>query len=379
MKKKVLLMVINMNIGGTERALLNLIHEMPEDKYDITVYMLEKRGGFLEQIPERVNIKCLDCYANIKGIIHNPPKETLVSLFQRGKYIKGMILFIIFLICKLSGNNSLLFHYLLRNVPSEETTYDIAVAYAGPMDFISFFVAKKMKAKRKIQWIHFDVTKIGFNKKFASSIYQQFHNIYAVSREGKEKLMQLLPTLKNKIDVFPNVISPYYIVRMSKTGEGFKDNFDGIRILTVGRLSKEKGQDLAISVLKQLKDEGFHVRWYCIGEGGARLEYEKQIAAHKLEDDFLLLGSTPNPYPYMKQSDIYVQPSRHEGYCITLAEAKMFNKPIISTNFTGANEQLSLYPKGYIVNFDQTELYNQLKLLINTSFIKRKNYFKEKV
>jgi glycosyltransferase involved in cell wall biosynthesis len=368
-----------MNIGGTERALLNLMNEMSADKYDITIYMLEKRGGFLEQIPERVNIKYLADYANFKGIIHNPPKETLKLLFESGRFIKGIILSIIFLICKLTGNNSLLFQYLLRNVQTEKTVYDIAIAYAGPMDFISFFVAKKVKAKKKIQWIHFDVSKIGFNKKFASSIYQRFQKIYAVSDEGKERLMEILPKLKNKISVFHNVISPHFIIKMSKEGEGFDDDFEGIRILTVGRLSKEKGQDLAISALKKLKDEGFHVRWYCVGEGSYRFEYEKQIALHKLENDFILLGSTPNPYPFMEQCDIYVQPSRHEGYCITLAEAKIFNKPIISTNFTGANEQLSLYPKGYIVNFDQTELFNQLKLLINTSFIGRKNYCKEKV
>ncbi|WP_346868668.1 glycosyltransferase [Clostridium sp. UBA5119] len=135
--------------------------------------------------------------------------------------------------------------------------------------------------------------------------------------------------------------------------------------MTVGRLSKEKGQDLAIRVLYKLKKQGYKVKWYCIGEGKDRDEYEKLIENLNLRDDFILLGETLNPYPYIKTSDIYVQPSRHEGYCITIAEAKCLNKPIVTTNFIVANEQIEDGQNGLIVECNVDKICDKIKFLID--------------
>ena len=271
--------------------------------------------------------------------------------------------FLIFFISSVRKERGILFKYLLKNYSFKEE-FDVAIAYAGPMDFISFFVLEKVKARRKIQWIHFDVTKIGFSRNFAIKFYKKFDNVFVVSEEGKNKLSQILPSIKVKIEKFINVTDFRQIKRMADEGENFKDYFKGIRILTVGRLSKEKGQDLTIPVLAKLKQEGFNIRWYCIGEGSSRIEYEEMIKNYGVENDYILLGSNPNPYPFMKLCDIYVQPSRHEGYCITLAEAKCFNTPIVSTNFTGANEQLVHGKTGLIVNIDENEVYYAIKKLL---------------
>ncbi len=329
-------MVINMNVGGTEKALLNMISVMSKVKYDIEILMLEKYGGFLNTIPKSVSVRYLDEYKEIKSIINEPPINVVLRYVKQGKLLNAFVLFILFLISMINKERTLLFKYVLRKFPVNGD-YDLAVAYAGPMDFISYFVANKINSKKKIQWIHFDVTKIGFNKYFASKIYKMFDRIYVVSKEGKNKLDRLLPTLKDKTEVFLNIIVQENIKKLADEGLGFQDNFDGIRILTVGRLSKEKGQDLTIPVLAKLKQEGLNIRWYCIGEGNERVEYEKAIKKYEVKEDFILLGSNPNPYPFMKQCDIYIQPSRHEGYCITLAEAKCFCNPIISTNFTWCN------------------------------------------
>ncbi|WP_047984009.1 glycosyltransferase [Ornithinibacillus californiensis] len=361
MKKKILFMVINMNIGGTEKALLNLIEEMPEEQYDITILMLEKYGGFLEYIPERVNVKYLEDYPMLKGLINNPPKQNVINLFKKGKLLKGFYLGLITIISKVTRNNIAFYKYLLRKVPQINDEYDIAVAYAGPMDFISYFIVYKVKADKKIQWIHFDVNRIGFNKRFAGRIYKHFYRINVVSSEGKEKLVSLLPMYKEKISTYANTVSSNHILNMANQGIGFQDNFDGIRILTVGRLSKEKGQELAISVLELLKRDGLKIRWYCIGEGKAREEYEKSIKERSLTEDFILLGANPNPYPYMRQCNLYVQPSKYEGFCITLSEAKCFGIPIICTEFTGAREQLVNYSQGYIVEYNKIQLYQSIK------------------
>ncbi|MDN4526720.1 glycosyltransferase [Fictibacillus fluitans] len=365
MKKKLLFMVINMNIGGTEKALLSLLQEIPQEKYDVTVLMLEKYGGFLDLIPAWVNVKILDGYLEIKDELNNPPKTVAINYFKKGRLIETIKICAYHGMAKVMKERTQYYKYLLKKFNTYENDYDIAVAYAGPMDFISYFIIYKIRAKYKVQWIHFDVTKIGFNRNFVRKIYSHFDRIYTVSEEGKEKFCKLMPFLKHKTVRFENIISSKHIVEMSERGKGFTDYFDGIRILTVGRLSKEKGQDMTICVMARLKREGYPIRWYSIGEGSARKEYENLIAQYKLEKDYVLLGSTPNPYPFMKQCDLYVQPSRHEGYCITLAEAKHLLKPIVATNFTGAKEQITDELTGLIVDINEEDLYLAIKKILD--------------
>ena len=273
MREKVVFMIINMNIGGTEKALLNMIAEMPEDQYDITLLMLEKKGGFLDYIPNHVRIECLSEYSEIKPYIIQPPRKSVINLIKSGHVLKSIRFMSIYLFAKLIRNKNPFFDYLLKDISEYKTEFNVAIAYAGPMDFISYFVLHKINAAKKIQWIHFDVTKIGFNAAYVNKLYSKFNHIFTVSEEGKEKLKTVLPSISTKIGVFRNLTSEKTILEMSAHGTGFDDSFSGYRILTVGRLSHEKGQDLIIKVLSNLKSIGIKVRWYCIGEGNARKYY----------------------------------------------------------------------------------------------------------
>ena len=363
--KKILFMCINMNIGGTEKALLTMLNEMDRSKYEITLLMLEEYGGFLNQIPDGIKVMYLKEYKALKKFINDPPQLLAKELIKNRKVIGGLSLLVIYIISNLMKDISIYYKYILRNVDTLNEEYDIAIAYAGPMDFISYFVINKIKARKRVQWIHFDITKIGFNVNFAKKIYDKFDKVFVVSNEGKDKLINLIPSLKDKTEVFFNIISCKMIEKMSYEGEGFSDDFDGTRILTVGRLSKEKGQDLIIPVLKKLKENGYKVRWYCIGDGPARKEYEKLVDELNIKDDFIFLGSKLNPYTYMKECNIYVQPSKHEGYCITLGEARCFNNPIVTTNFTGANEQIVNENTGLVCEINEEEIYKAIKKLLD--------------
>lgn len=362
---KVLFMCINMNIGGTEKALLTMLNEIDSSKYDITLLMLEKHGEFLNEIPDFVKVRYVNEYKDIKPLIKEPPKLLAKKLIIDKKYSKGLLILLNYSISKITNNTSYYYKYILKNIKNIEEQYDLAVAYAGPMDFITYFVLNKIKAKKKVQWIHFDITKIGFNKKFAEKNYKKFNKIFVVSKEGKEKLIRLIPTLNNKVEVFFNIISCNLIENMGKGEKGFGDSFNGIRILTVGRLSKEKGQDLTINVLAKLKNEGYNIKWYCIGDGSEKDNYKQTIKNLNIENDYILLGSKLNPYPFMKECDIYVQPSRHEGYCITLGEARCFNNPIVTTNFTGANEQIKNEETGLVCEISENGIYKSLKRLLD--------------
>ncbi|WP_431800756.1 glycosyltransferase [Halobacillus andaensis] len=364
MKDKILFMIINMNIGGTEKALLNMISTMDKNKYDVTILMLEKKGGFLKFIPEHVNIKYVQGYSTIKPLLNNPPLESAMKLLRKGKVLKTINFILFHILAKVIKNRTIIFNYLAKDIEKLNIKYDTAIAYAGPMDFISYFILKKTSATRKIQWVHFDVNKVGFNCDLAKKLYKSFDNIFVVSEEAKKKLIDKIPSIRRRTEVKYNKVSPSIVEKQSNIGKGFEDIYNGVRILTVGRLSPEKGHDVSINVLSRLIKEGHVIKWFVLGEGKSRAEYESRIKKLNLDKNFILLGADPNPYTYMKQCDIYVQPSRYEGYCITLLEAKVLNKPIIATSVNGVKEQLTSGVNGLIVNVDEDDLYKAVKKLV---------------
>lgn len=378
--KSIVFMIINMNVGGTEKALLNLLNNIDKNKYRVTILMLEGKGGFLNNIPEWVEVKVVNEYELLRELLNDPPQKVALKLIKSGKVIFGISVLLHYIWCKLVGEMSIYYRYILKDIKIIDNNYDIAVAYAGPMDLISYFVLNKIIAKTKIQWIHFDIKKININNKFSRKIFTKFDKLYVVSKSARDNLVERFPEIKDKTEVFYNIISKEQIVSLSKNGQGFDDEFDGIRILTVGRLCREKGQDLAIGALEKLIKDGYKVKWYCVGEGPSRGYYEEISQSKGIADSFVLLGATTNPYIYMNECDIYVQPSRHEGYCITLAEARCFSSPIVTTDFSGAREQIIDNETGIICAVDENEIYLSIKKLLDNnkvySYIKENLYKK---
>ena len=365
MKKKVLFMVSSMNIGGVEKSLLSLLSVIPKNKYNITVLTLEKKGGFLEYIPSYIKVEEAAWFKDIKPIIMQSPQRTIKGYLKEHKVFKIPEFIYSYYKAKNTGNRYIYYKNILKSIPESEEEYDVAIAYAGPTEIIDAYITHKVKANRKIVWVHFDISKHKINEKLYENLYKKFDKIFAVSNEANKKLNETIPSTVNKSEVLLNIISKELVSEMANEDINFDSEFDGVKVVTVGRLSKEKGQDLAIKALAKLKKDGYKVRWYCVGEGNSREEYESLIKENKLEEDFILLGATPNPYPYIKNSDIYVQTSRHEGYCLTLAEAKCLCKPIVTTNFIGAYEQIEDRINGFIVLQNEDDIYEKIRAIID--------------
>ncbi|EOU1912457.1 glycosyltransferase [Clostridium perfringens] len=363
--KKLLFMVSSMNIGGVEKSLLSLLSTISREKYEITVLLLEKKGGFLNHIPSWIKVEDVSWFKEIKSIIMEAPQLTFKNYINKRRYIDASLFVFSYFIDKYFKNRYFYYKNILRSIPIKEEEYDVAIAYAGPTEIIDSYITHKVKAKKKIGWVHFDISKHKINTNLYLKLYSKMDGIFIVSKEGKDRFDEKFPKLSNKSTVFKNIISKEVIRKMACERVDFDNSFKGIKIVTVGRLSIEKGQDLGIKALAKLKEDGYEVRWYCIGEGNSRTKYEEIIKEYKLQDDFILLGAKTNPYPYMKMADIYVQTSRHEGYCLTLAEAKVLNKRIITTNFVGAKEQIKQYKTGKIVESNWKSIYENIKYLIN--------------
>lgn len=357
--KKTVFVLTAMSIGGTEKALLNLLDMLSPKENDVTVLLFQRTGGFLSEVPKWVKIQEVEAYQKIEYEISTPPIQLVREYLKDFRIARAFGIAWRHLLFRLTKDRSGYYRYVLRGHRLKEL-FDTAIAFEGPEDFTTTYVLECVPAKEKIQWIHFDVSKYLFHLRTAKRLYPQFDRIHVVSDEAKQALVTLVPEIENKTYTVRNVISENRCKELAAKGKGFEDDFDGIRILTVGRLSEEKGQDIIPAISSRLKESGLKFRWYIIGEGELRKRIEADIAQLQLQNEVQLLGAMTNPYPFFRDSDIYVQTSLHEGFCITLAEAKVFNLKIISTECLGAHEQLDGYMAGRVIRRDAESIIDTI-------------------
>ncbi len=360
--KKILFLLNNMNIGGTEKSFLNLLGTLSPEEYNITLLLLEATGGFMEYIPSWVHVETVPGYLEMKPEIMNPPISVAKQYFREHKAWRAVRLLVGHLFYKLTGDRTPYFRIVEKGKARIQVKYDVAIAYAGPFDFLTVYVLYDIQAKKKIQWIHFDVSKFHFNTKMCRRLYPRFDQINVVSEEARKALVEIIPEIAPKTKTVLNTVSAEQCRALADMGHGFEDKYTPPRIciVTVGRLSKEKGQDIIPEAAAYLKSHGIVFRWYLVGDGKLRPEIERKCAEYGVSDEVVFLGTTPNPYPYLKQADLYVQTSVHEGFCITLAEAKVFGLPIISTDCAGAHEQLDGVANCHVVRREVQEIYGAM-------------------
>ena len=351
--KKIAIVTRRVIAGGIEKALISMLEIMDKNKVEVTLFVMDKGGEFEKFIPSWVKIKCL--YGEEKTT-----KERLINKIKKLELIEAIKIGVY----RIKAFNSKVGfqqeQILSKILPKQMEEFDLAIAYHVPASFPVIYVSKHLKAKRKVAWIHSDVEIYKNELETYIDYYKTFDKIYCISEYGRMKFNTQYPNLKDKTEVFYNIINTDEIKRLSEESKSFNDKFDGIRILTVARLTKEKGCDILPDIVTNIINKGFNIRWYVIGDGEEKERLAKSILEKNLEDKLFLLGTKNNPYPFFKECDIYVQPSRQEGYCITLGEAKRFNKPIITTNFVGALEQIDNNETGLIVNFNKQEIIDKI-------------------
>lgn len=360
MKKNIAIVTQHMMIGGIEKALLSMIEYIPKHKYNVTLFIMT-RGGELEKgIPEWVKI--ISVYGE-----ENTIKEKLINSIKNKKILRGMRIAIYMPLSILSKNEDRQKYYISKTIEKVDIEYDIAISYHNLFTFSVEYVANFLKAKRKIVWGHADVrayiSEIEKNRKY----YEKFNDIFLVSKEAKNEFLKLYPELSYKTAVFYNTISKSKLEKMAQTGETFEDNFNGIRILTIGRLVNEKSQKIIPEIMMKLKNNNKAIRWYLIGDGEDREYIKNKIREFKLENDVILLGIKYNPYKYLKDCDIYVQPSQNECYCTSIMEAKCLKKPIVATDVNGVNEQIINNKNGLIVKYNIDSICIGIKKLIDNN------------
>ena len=370
--KKILFVLPHMICGGVEKALLALIHELPKDEYEISVRVVKSEGDFVSLMPDYVDYGELPLENRVRdGLMLGGIKASL-------KYYAGkMQLFNLMKVSmKILQKDSLATLVCDFDAITEITdVYDVAVCFHIHMPFIVRYVAEKVKATIKCAWIHNDFSMSGFNVKQIQRSLDCYDHYFAVSEQLLEEFVNIFPEYKEKSSIAHNIVSEAYIRSSLSELEVKEYSKDSVNLLTIGRLDKQKGYDLAVKACSILKQKGYKFNWYVLGNGGEEANIIRMIEAHGVQDCFHLLGIRINPYPYIDQCDIYVQPSKHEGYGIAVAEARMLNKPIVCTDFTGARDQIIDGQTGSIVGFEPEEIAATIEKLIVNKDIDR-NYSK---
>lgn len=356
MKKKLFFLIHSMNVGGVEKALLGLLSIIPFDQYDVHIGLIHKKGGFLPFLPKEVIVHEIKTYQNYWRLINDPPLGYIKEFLRKGQLKEAFVHLLLYIQFKITGNRYWFYKYILRHEPVWNENYDLAVSFAGPSQMMDYYICEKVQAKKKCGWIHFDVSKFGIDKGMTAKLYKKYDKIFIVSETGKEIFNRMYPQFAHKTEVFHNVVSSEQVISMANDGPTFEDGYEGKRILTVGRISEEKGQRVAIEALNILISKGYQLKWYFVGDGKDKSFCEKIAKEYGISDHVVFLGTQTNPYGYIKDCDIYMQPSRHEGYCITLAEALCFGNPIVATDFTGAHEQLKERPNSIVIGMAAEEM-----------------------
>jgi len=369
MKKSIIFVSYPFVCGGVEKSLLSILTFLPSEQFDVTLMLTEKKGDLLPYVPSWIKVVEVPFAPMDRYELQHGRKATLKYALTHFHWIHAMRMLCMRIVWRITGSkgeyNVCVIRAMLRRVQVDviPRDFDFAFAYAGRY-LAGLIVSDLIRSSVKGIWCH-DETAVGsrFNSSW-SNLHSRFTHRFA-TRQLCERLNKNGPDELPPFEVMPYNIDSSLVHSLADSVEGFKDSFDGIRILTVGRLSKQKGLDDAIRIAARLKSEGLKFRWYVVGEGEERNKLEGLISKNDISDCFVLLGQFVNPYPFFKGCDIYAQPSRYEAYCITIAEARLFNKPIVLTDFVGAREQIEDGRTGLITPIGDVDAFHDaLKVLI---------------
>ncbi|KAB7708170.1 glycosyltransferase [Bacillus aerolatus] len=372
MKKKILISSFDLAIGGVERSLIGLLNHLDYSKYDVDLMLFKHEGEFLPFLPSGPNLLAeVPQYATFRKSIHQTVKE--------GYYSIGISRLLARSVSSLHGKMksidepgylTIQYGWEMSNpfLPKLNKEYDVAIGFLWPHHFIG----EKVKAKKRIGWVHTDYSNIYVNKKIESRMWNKVDHIVAVSEECSKTFLNVFPDYKEKTTVIENILSPQMVKEQAKLEVPIeiKKAPGKTMLVTVGRLSHAKGLDQAVRACRELLDDGYDIEWYVVGYGPLEDELKKLINELNLQDRFFLLGKKVNPYPYIKACDIYVQPSRYEGKAVTIREAQILEKPVVITNFPTAKSQARDEFDALITPLTIAGIANGIKRLVDDKDLK---------
>lgn len=362
--KEIAIVLDTMNVGGVEKALIEMLKPFDYGKYNVTLFLENGNGQFQYLIPRNVNVVY---YGSEDTAEFLRKSARTLKLLEIGKGLVNRAL------ARINVTQyDLNAYYCAKCLPRcSDKRYDCVIAYQVLSPKVVATALYRILGKKKVLYVHGRNVRSTEVISFFDRVYNKFDKIFCVSEKTQKDFCEEFPLTARKTEVMYNLFDSKLIAQ--KAGEDSSIVFVGKSLTTVGRLVSVKGQQMVPAVVRMLLDAGYDIYWYLVGDGPLREEIEAEIRKYNVEDRVVLLGTKENPYPYMKNCDIYVQPSFSEGYCTTTVEAKILCKPIVTTDAPGMREQFVSGENGLIVDAMTPEaLFEGIRTLLDRPELCRK-------
>lgn len=353
--KKILIFSHAMEIGGAERALLGLLETIDTTKYQVDLFLMRHEGELLKYIPEGIHLLPENRQYSCMAVPFAKVLKRGCFGVAAGRFLGKWKAAIRVQELDLSGENDVALEYshkytapFLPMVSGE--TYDLAISFLTP----HYYVAQKVKAKKKIAWIHTDYSIVATDRESQLKMWDAYDWIASISDQVTGSFLKAFPELEKKILLIPNIMPVRYLDSMTKAFSAEQEMpVDGsIRLLSVGRFCSAKNFDNVPDICRRLREMGLNVKWYLIGFGGSEALIWQKIMEAGMQGSVIILGKKENPYPYIAACELYVQPSRYEGKCVAVIEAQILHKPVVITDYATSGSQLRDGYDGVIVPMD---------------------------
>lgn len=365
MKKNIIFVSTALWIGGIESALVNLLNHIDYNKYNVTCLILYNYTDMAHRIPKECKLIIAD---RDKLISFKEPYKyaRLFHLIEKPQNASKFRLFIWKFLCFLfKGLEARLYSsYIKKQMKSEH--FDTAVIYS---DVVAETAVRGISADKFLMFYHHGAMRKVYHDKYG---YKKSKKIIAVSHSQAEALREFRHEYKNKIIAINNIIDVDDIKERSKESIDIEFPKDKFNIVSCGRLSPEKGMDLAIEACKKLVEKGHtDFKWWVVGGGPIEKDLAEQIKQSAVENHITLLGMQSNPYPYIAKSDLLVQPSRFEGHSVAIMEAKILETPVVATK-AAAKEQIRHRENGVLCDTTAESIANAIeKVLTDKELLKK--------
>ena len=354
MKKRLLVVIPHLTIGGVQKSLISALKALDYDKYDVTLYLRKNRTDLLSFVDERVNV-----------IVNTDPNRYYRKPYAILLQIKSLVAKVFGKKDKAKKINDILEEKIRcdameyeRKTYFNNTHYDIAVAYV--QGYVALFVDKCINADKKILFFH---TSTNDTPEIHNAVIPNYSAVAALHEQQKALLEEWYPSSNGKIKIVENYTDKDLITEQSKAFS--IPETDKTVICSCGRFSPVKGFDMAVEAAKILKDDGVDFIWYFVGDGPERANLENKITEYNLKNNIVITGMQKNPYPYMAGCDIYVQPSYEEALGLTILEAHRLNKPVITTATVGGLKLVEAGKNGVVCEISSAAIAESISDLIN--------------
>ena len=349
--KSIVIVNNNMKVGGVQKSLCNLLWAV-DGQYDVTLCLFDKNGAYQDRLPP--GVKVITCRGLVRYLAVGQGECRGIHKLIRGALAVG---------CRLFGRDQVMKLVLLftGRLPGE---YDHAIAFLHNGNVRSLyggvqeFVLSHVRAKQKVAFLHCDYGCCGANHPRNNRTISRFDRIAACSDGCRRAFEQIMPQMKGKCTTVRNFHRYDEIRALAAEKAVYEEG--GLHLISVARLTHEKGIERGIRAVAKAREAGYNVTLHLVGGGGMERQLRELTGQLGLENRVIFHGEQPNPYPYMAAADLFLLTSYHEAAPMVIDEAVCLGLPVLTVRTTSSHEMVTQRGAGWVCENDQEALNEAL-------------------